>query len=176
MSGLNKGLGNVEVTLKWDPSPLGEPGNDLDIVAATYTEEAPHGDPDYLVHFDSRAPDGTITLNRDSQTGQGFGSDEVMTLELERLAATYVRVVVGVVIQQREGRKTFGEVANTSVRIREGYDDLAENDFASVGGATAATIAEFVRGEAGEWTFHGALRGFDADPEEFAAEMGRRRV
>ncbi|WP_167538231.1 TerD family protein, partial [Streptomyces caniferus] len=85
MSTFNKGIEKVEVTLKWDPSPLGTPDNDLDIVAATYTADAPHGDPAYLVHFDSRSPDGTITLNRDSRTGQGFGFDEIMTLELDRL-------------------------------------------------------------------------------------------
>ncbi|BCK68101.1 hypothetical protein Srufu_020540 [Streptomyces libani subsp. rufus] len=95
MSTLSKGIEKVEVTLKWDPSPLGTPDNDLDIVAATYTADAPHGEPAYLVHFDSRSPDGTITLNRDSRTGQGFGFDEIMTLELDRLAETYTRVIVG---------------------------------------------------------------------------------
>ena len=35
--------------------------NDLDIIAATYGADAPYGSPVYLVHFDSRSPDGTIT-------------------------------------------------------------------------------------------------------------------
>lgn len=156
MSTLNKGIEKVEVTLKWDPSPIGTPDNDLDIVAATYPADAPHGDPAYLVAFDSRSPDGTITLNRDSRTGQGFGADEIMTLELDRLSETYARVLVGVAIQQGEGRKVFGDVANTAVRIREGYTDLAEDDFASVAGATAATVAEFTRDETGKWRFHPA--------------------
>ncbi|WP_407549473.1 TerD family protein [Streptomyces sp. Pv4-95] len=171
MSTLNKGIEKVEVTLKWDPSPLGAPDNDLDLVAATYTD-APHNDPAYLVHFDSRSPDGTITLNRDSRTGQGFGFDEVMTLELGRLAETYTRVVVGVAIQQREGRKTFGDIENTHVLVREGYTDLAENDFADVAGATAARVAVFARDEHGEWRFHADVRGFDTDPDEFAGLMG----
>ncbi|WP_328390996.1 TerD family protein [Streptomyces sp. NBC_00400] len=169
----NKGIEKVEVTLQWDPSPLGTPDNDLDIVAATYTADAPHGDPAYLVHFDSRSPDGTITLNRDSRTGQGFGSDEVMTLELDRLSDTYTRVIVGVAIQQGEGRKVFGDIQNTLVRIREGYTDLAENDFTEVAGATAATVAEFIRDETGQWRLRPALRGFDTDPAGFASLMGR---
>ncbi|MFF7231877.1 tellurium resistance protein TerD [Streptomyces sp. 2333.5] len=173
MSTLNKGIEKVEVTLKWDPSPIGTPDNDLDIVAATYPADAPHGDPAYLVAFDSRSPDGTITLNRDSRTGQGFGADEIMTLELDRLSETYARVLVGVAIQQGEGRKVFGDVANTAVRIREGYTDLAEDDFASVAGATAATVAEFTRDETGKWRFHPGLRGFDADPDAFVSLMGR---
>ncbi|CAL9611506.1 TerD family protein [Streptomyces albus] len=172
MSGLSKGLGKVEVTLKWDPSPMGEPDHDLDLVAATYTAEAPDGEPAYLVHFDSRSPDGTITLNRDSKTGQGFGSDEVMTLELERLADTYVRVVVGVAVQQGEGRKTFAQVPNTAVRIREGYEELSATDLTGVAGSTAATVAEFVRGETGEWHHKVVLRGFDGTPEEFPSRMG----
>ncbi|MBM4793099.1 TerD family protein [Streptomyces sioyaensis] len=173
MSTLNKGIEKVEVTLKWDPSPIGTPDNDLDIVAATYPADAPHGDPAYLVAFDSRSPDGTITLNRDSRTGQGFGADEIMTLELDRLSETYARVLVGVAIQQGEGRKVFGDVANTAVRIREGYTDLAEDDFASVAEATAATVAEFTRDETGKWRFRPGLRGFDADPDAFVSLMGR---
>ncbi|MFG2831796.1 TerD family protein [Streptomyces sp. NPDC048434] len=173
MSTFNKGIEKAEVTLKWDPSPLGTPDNDLDIIAATYTADAPHGDPAYLVHFDSRSPDGTITLNRDSRTGQGFGFDEIMTLELDRLSDTYARVVVGVAIQQGEGRKVFGDIENTAVRIREGYTDLAENDFTEVAEATAATVAEFARDEAGQWRFRAALSGFDTDPDAFASLMGR---
>ncbi|MGW2842202.1 TerD family protein [Streptomyces sp. NPDC001493] len=169
----NKDIEKVEVRLKWDPSELGEPPNDLDIIAGTYVADAPFGDPDYLVHFDSRSPDGTITLNRDSRNGQGFGFDEVMTLELDRLAERYVRVVVGVAIQQRDGRKTFGAVAHTGVQIREGYTELAEDDFSRVASATAAVVAEFTRDGAGLWTFHSVLRGFDGDPGTFAAEMGR---
>ncbi|BDH14432.1 TerD family protein [Streptomyces hygroscopicus] len=172
MSTFNKGIEKVEVTLKWDPSPFGTPDNDLDIIAATYTADAPHGDPAYLVHFDSRSPDGTITLNRDSRTGQGFGFDEIMTLELDRLSDTYTRVVVGVAIQQGEGRKVFGDIENTAVRIREGYTDLAENDFTEVADATAARVAEFTRDEAGQWRFRAALRGFATDPDAFVSQMG----
>ncbi|WP_405602842.1 TerD family protein [Streptomyces sp. NBC_01410] len=172
MSSLNKGVRKAEVTLRWDPSPLGEPAHDLDIVAATYPAEAPHGEPAYVVHFDSRSPDGTIILTRDSKTGQGFGSDEVMTLEFDRLAPTYGRVVVGVVIQQRDGRRVFSDIANTLVRILEGHTELAQNDFAAVLESTAAVVGEFVRSDAGEWQFHETVRGFDADPQAFVDLMG----
>ncbi|MGW7363843.1 TerD family protein [Streptomyces sp. NPDC054841] len=172
MSSFSKGLRKVQVTLKWDPSPIGAPANDLDIVAATYSADATHGKPAYLVHFGSRSPDGTITLNRDSETGQGFGSDEIMTLELDRLADGYTRVVVGVVIQQRTGEKRFSDITNTGVRILEGPVELASDDLSGVPDATAATIAEFTRGDTGEWRLHTVVRGFDADPAEFAQLMG----
>ncbi|MEK2477807.1 TerD family protein [Streptomyces noursei] len=172
MSTFNKGIEKVVVALGWDPSPIGEPDIDLDLIAATYPADAPHGEPAYLVHFDSRSPDGTITLNRDSRTGQGFGDDEVMTLELERLSERYARVVVGVVIQQAHGRKVFGEVANTLIEVREGYTRLARNDFAGVPDATAAACAEFARDASGEWRFQPVLRGFDTNPDEFARLMG----
>ncbi|KAF4408089.1 MULTISPECIES: TerD family protein [Streptomyces] len=176
MSSLNKGLGKVEVTLKWDPSPLGEPDIDLDIIAGTYSAADPYGDPVYLVHFDSRSPDGTITLNRDSRTGQGFGVDEAMTLEFERISEEYARVVVGVAIQQREERRTFGHVPHTAARISEGVNELAAYDFGDVAGATASTIAEFRRDEAGVWEFREDVRGFDEDPDAFGRLMGRRPV
>ncbi|MFF1360072.1 TerD family protein [Streptomyces sp. NPDC058297] len=175
MSSFKKGLKKVEVALKWDPSPIGTPPHDLDIIAATYRSDDPGGAPAYVVHFDSRSPDGTITLNRDSTTGQGFGFDEVMTLELERLSPSYARVVVGIAIQQGERATVFGAVANTAVRIREGYTDLAQNDFSVVADSTAAVIAEFARDDSGEWAFREVLQGFDSDPTSFAAVMGSAR-
>ncbi|MET7442013.1 TerD family protein [Streptomyces sp. NPDC004082] len=175
MNGLSKGIDKVEVAVKWDPSPAGEPNTDLDVVAATYLADDPYGNPDYVVHFDSRSPDGTIYLDRDSQDGKGFGWDEVMTLELNRLNGRYARVVVGVVIQQRSVHRTFAGVINPGLRMREGYTVLAEDDFSGVAGATAATVGEFVRDESGEWTFHPGIDGFDTDPASFTRIMGARR-
>ncbi|MDX3238478.1 TerD family protein [Streptomyces sp. ME03-5709C] len=173
MSNVTKGLAKVEVRLKWDPSPAGAPVSDLDIVAATYSAADPYGAPAYLVHFDSRSPDGTITLNRDSKTGRGLGFDEVMTLELDRLSPGYQRVVVGVVVQQRDGRMTFGDVAGTGVHVVEGHTDLAASDLGEVASATAATVGEFRRGDAGEWHFRPGVHGYDADPVSFTRLMGR---
>lgn len=172
MSSASKGIRRVEARLRWDPSPLGAPASDLDIIAGTYRKGALYGAPDYLVYFESRSPDGTIWLNRDSRTGQGLGFDEVMTLELDRLGEGYGRVVVGAAIQQRDGQMTFGQVANPGFQIVEGYAVLAEGDFAAVAGATAATLAEFVRDGSGAWSFHELVRGFDADPDTFARTMG----
>ncbi|MEU9479616.1 TerD family protein [Streptomyces sp. NPDC048191] len=174
MAGFSKGIGKVEVGLKWDPSPAGEPPSDLDLVAATFLSGDPYGTPAYVVHFDSRSPDGTIFLNRDSTDGRGFGWDEVMTLELDRLDDRYARVVVGAVIQQRYGHKTFVNVLNPAMRIRvDRYTVLAQDDFGSVLGATAATIAEFVRDESGEWAFRPGVHGFAEDPATFTRVMGR---
>ncbi|MEV0323195.1 TerD family protein [Streptomyces sp. NPDC050658] len=174
VSRVSKGIQKVEVGLKWDPSPIGDAPYDLDIIAATYSADAPYGSPVYLVHHGSRSPDGTITLNKDSRTGQGFGFDEVMTLELDRLAPAYARVVVGVAIQQQHGeeQKVFGDITNTAVRIREGYTDLAQTDLTGVSGSSASTIAEFTRDASGAWSFRETIRGFDADPTSFAALMG----
>ncbi|GAA3894868.1 TerD family protein [Streptomyces sp. NPDC003631] len=172
MSDLNKGIRKVELAVKWDPSPPGQPPTDLDIVAATYLASDPYGKPGYVVHFDSRSPDGTIYLNRDSLDGKGFGWDEVMTLELHRLDSKYARVVAGVVIQQRTGHRTFVGVLNPALRLREGYTVLAEDDFGGVLGATAATVAEFVRDASGEWMFRPGIHGYDTDPQSFARVMG----
>jgi stress response protein SCP2 len=172
MSSLNKSLATAEVAIRWDPSPVGEPDHDLDLVAAPYTAQAPYGDPAYLVYFDSRSPDGTIYLNRDSHDGQGLGYDEVMTVELHRLADTYVRLLIGVVIQQQAQRLTFGQVQGTGVRVRADDEVVAVDDFAGVSGSTAAVVAEFVRDASGAWVFRPVLHGFDTDPATFARTMG----
>ncbi|MEV7413949.1 TerD family protein [Streptomyces sp. NPDC089919] len=175
MSGIRKGLAKVEIALRWDPSPAGSPPHDLDLVAGAYPAADPYGEPAYLVHFGSRSPDGTITLNRDSQTGQGLGYDEVMTLELDRLSDALGRVVVGVVIQDTAGAVTFGQVAAAGLRIRSGYTDLVEGGFTAVAEATAAVVAEFVRGPSGDWSLDAEPAGFTVAPAEFTRLMGAAR-
>lgn len=173
MSSIGKGVGKAEVRLKWDPSPLGEPPRHLDIVAATYSADDPHGRPVYIVHYDSRSPDGTINMTRHSQTGQGFGYVEVMVLELDRLASSYGRVVVGVVIHQDRGRRTFGDISNAGVLVVERYTELLSDDFGQVADSTATTVAEFARDDSGAWQFRPMIRGYDSDPLPFTLEMGR---
>ncbi|MFF5188195.1 TerD family protein [Streptomyces sp. NPDC000345] len=172
MSSGSKGLEKVEVRLKWDPSPLGRPPHHLDIIAATYSADAPYGQPVYIVHFDSRSPDGTINMSRHSQTGQGFGYVEAMTLELDRLAPSFARVVVGVAIHQNTGPKFFGDLSNAGVLVVDGYTELMKDDFAQIAGSTAGTVAEFAKDTSGTWEFHEMVRGFDSEPAVFSAEMG----
>ncbi|MGQ4475751.1 TerD family protein [Streptomyces sp. SAS_276] len=172
MSSVSRGLGKVEVRLRWDPSPWGQPPRHLDIVAATYSVHDLHAHPAYIVHSESRSPDGTINMSRHSETGQGFGFVEVMVLELDRLASSYARVMVGVAIHQDHGLRTFGDISNAGVLIVEGYTELVTDDFERVAGSTAATVAEFTRDGSGGWELHEMLRGFDGNPAVFAAEMG----
>ncbi|MGP4110077.1 TerD family protein [Streptomyces sp. 4N509B] len=170
----SKGIEKVEVGLRWDASPMGHAPVDLDIIAGTFRADDPQGAPAYLVHHDSRSPDGTITLTRESGTGQGFGYDEVMVLELGRLAPEYGRVVVGVAIQQRSGPTAFGDVRGAEYRVAEGYTELLKGDFAAVATCTAATVGEFVRDGLGLWQFRPGMRGFeDTGPTAFAALFGR---
>jgi stress response protein SCP2 len=166
-------VGKTDVRLKWDPSPWNQPPLHLDIIATTYSRDAPHGRPVYAVHFDSRSPDGTINMSRHSQTGQGFGYVEEMTLELDRLASSFARVVVGVAIHQNKGRKVFADISNVGVLVVEGYKELLKDDFTQVGESCAATVAEFVRDASGVWKFQQMIHGFDSGPALFTTEMGR---
>ncbi|MFF3511647.1 TerD family protein [Streptomyces sp. NPDC002573] len=153
-------------------SPLGEAPRHLDIIAATYSADDPYGRPVYVVHYDSRSPDGTINMSRHSQTGMGFGFVEVMVLELDRLAPVYKRVVVGVAIHQNSGPRTFGDISNAGVVVVQGYRQLIADNFEQVADATAATVVEFTRDSSGVWELREMVRGFDSDPVLFTAEMG----
>ncbi|MEW2167113.1 TerD family protein [Streptomyces sp. NPDC007084] len=172
VSGVSRGLTKVEVKLRWDPSPFGEPPRHLDIMAATYSADAPHGRPVYVVHTESRSPDGTINMSRHSETGQGLGFVEVMVLELDRLASSYQRVVVGVAIHQNQGALTFGDMTRAGVLVVEDYTELLEIDFARVAASTATTVVEFTRDTTGTWALREMVRGFDGSPTAFAAQMG----
>ncbi|MFJ5306938.1 TerD family protein [Streptomyces sp. NPDC088350] len=175
MSSTGKSVGKVEVKLKWDPSPWSRPPHHLDIIATTYSADAPYGRPVYVVHYDSRSPDGTINMPRHSETGLGFGFVEVMVLELDRLAPSFTRVVVGVAIHQNPGPKTFGDLSNAGVLVVEGYQKLLEDDFSRLAESTATTVAEFTRDASGTWEFHAMIQGFDSDPVDFTAAMGSVR-
>ncbi|KPI06693.1 stress protein [Actinobacteria bacterium OK074] len=175
MSTIGKGLGTVEVRLRWDPSPLGEPPRHLDIVGAVYSADAPYGPPVYVVHYESRSPDGTIAMSRHSETGRGLGFDEVMVLEFDRIPAAYTRVVVGVIIHQDGVPRTFADIANLGVAVVANYRELMADDLARVADATTATVAEFTSNGSEGWEFHGALHGLRIDPADFAAEMGAVR-
>ncbi|MET7486823.1 TerD family protein [Streptomyces sp. NPDC005538] len=172
VSTISKVEGKVEVRLRWDPSPFGEPPRHLDIVAATYSADAPYGRPVYVVHTESRSPDGTINMSRHSETGQGYGYIEVMVLELDRLASSFARVVVGVAIHQSGGPRTFGDLSHARALVVEGYKELLSDDFAGVAGSTAATVGEFTKDASGAWEFRSMVRGFDSEPVGFTAEMG----
>ena len=175
MSRISKAFGKVEVKLRWDPSPLGEPPRHLDIVAATYSVDDPYGRPEYIVHWDSRSPDGTINMSRHSHTGQGFGFVEVMVLELDRLASSYGRVVVGVVIHQNTVPRTFGDMSNAGVVVAQRHTELVADDFSQVAGSTATTVAEFTRNGSDQWELREMIQGSDKEPVAFTAEMGSFR-
>ncbi|MFD4973222.1 TerD family protein [Streptomyces sp. NPDC058424] len=175
MGSVSSGLGKVEVRLKWDPSPWGESPRHLDIVAATYAVDDPFGEPVYVVHYDSRSPDGTINMNRHSQTGMGFGFVEVMSLEFDRLSSAYSRVVVGVIIHQEPDPRTFGDMSNAGVVVVEGYQELLADDFSGVAAARATKVAEFTRNDSGAWEMHEMIRGSDSEPAGFMGEMGTVR-
>ena len=138
--------------------------------------DAPYGSPVYLVHFDSRSPDGTITLNRDSTTGQGFGFDEVMTLELDRLAGSFVRVVVGVAIQPQRGAADLRrDREHRGPHPRGVHGPGASSTSSEVSGYPVSTVAEFTRDESGAWSFRQDVRGFDTEPDDVASVMGSER-
>ena len=114
-------------------------------------------------------------MSRHSETGVGLGFVEVMVLELDRLASSYARVVVGVAIHQDRGVLTFGDIRNAGVLVVEDYRELMTDDLSRVAGSNATTIAEFTRDGSGAWSLHEAVRGFDGSPTAFAAEMGNAR-
>ncbi|GGR92583.1 hypothetical protein GCM10010269_34500 [Streptomyces humidus] len=79
---------------------------------------------------------------------------------------------MGVAIHQNTGPKTFGDLSNAGVLVVVGYAELLKNDFAKLAGATAGTVAEFVRDASGTWEFHEMVRGFGSEPIVFGTEMG----
>ncbi|CAM5625012.1 hypothetical protein SALBM217S_04274 [Streptomyces griseoloalbus] len=136
VNGLSKGIRKVEIALKWDPVASGQPPTDLDLVAAPYLA-TPLRQPRLPGALRQPLPYGTITSTVTARTARarlGRGHDARTRAPRRALRARGGR--------RRHtaapGRRTFASVANPALRIREGYTVLAEDDFGTVPGATAA--------------------------------------
>lgn len=117
---------------------------------------------------------GVLTRSYQGQTGQGFGCIEVMVLEPDCLAPAYGRVVVGVVIHQDGGRRTFGDIHNAGLLVVQRYTELLADDFSGVADSTATTVPEFVRDGSGEWEMREMVRGIRQRSGAFHPGDGRR--
>lgn len=172
VSSVSTVAGKVEVRLRWDPSPWGQQPRHLDIVAATYSADAPHGRPVYVVNSESRSPDGTINMSRRQRERPGVrvhGGDGPRTRPSRRVV--------------RAGGRRGGDPPE-----RRGQDvrrAVARQD-AGRGGVQGAAVRRLHGGgrihrRDGRGVHQGRLRrlgvppdgaGFDSEPAGFSAEMG----
>lgn len=122
LSKMSPDLRSVNVGLGWE---LGSGGQsyDLDVEAFMLGQDGRVvGDNWFVFYNQPVSPDGAVRSNGDSRDGRGGGDDEVISVNLDRLAQSVQRIVFVVTINEA---KTYGY--NFS-NVRDAYVRIADAD------------------------------------------------
>ncbi len=157
------GLKSIIIGLGWDTHTGDGQGFDLDVSAFLLGETGRVGqDADFIFYNNLRSADGSVEHAGDNRTGAGEGDDEALKINLEKIPAHVVRIVVVASIHEAEARKqNFGMVANAFIRVVNlaDYREIARFDLSGdLGTETALLFGEIYR-QGGDWKFKAVGQG-----------------
>ncbi|MEU2121296.1 TerD family protein [Nocardia niwae] len=165
-------LEHVTVGLGWGPAARRRwfgrrPEIDLNIAALLFTADRLV---DVVYHEQLTSADGSVRLHGDSLTGAGAGDDEIVSVDLSRLASHVTTVLFLVTCYTGQ---TFEQVANAYCRV---VDSVAGTQLARhelTGGAYPGLVLGRVRRGAESWRFEAVGKGVQArHPVEAIAHIG----
>lgn len=170
------GLSRFLLGLGWDTRK--SDGADFDLDASAFLVDANgkvRSDADFIFFNQPAAADQSVVHQGDNLTGEGDGDDEVIVVDLSKIAADVDKVVIGVTIHEAETRKqNFGMVSNAFVRVVDEKSDeevvrydLSE-DFST---ETALVFGEIYRRD-DEWKFRAVGQGFQGGLGPMARSFG----
>jgi tellurium resistance protein TerD len=169
-------LTSVAVALGWDTRTTTGADFDLDASALLCGENGKVVDDQHFVFFNNlQSPDGSVEHTGDNLTGEGEGDDEVINVDLSRMAAAVTKIVFPVSIYDAEARQqSFGQVVNAYIRIIDRATDteLARYDLTEDASTeTAMIFGELYRLDA-EWKFRAIGQGYASGLGGIAKDYG----
>ncbi|MBF6204263.1 MULTISPECIES: TerD family protein [Nocardia] len=126
---------------------------------------------DVVYHEQLNSTDGSVRLHGDSITGEGSGDDEIISVDLSRLATEVTTVLFLVTCYTGQ---SFERIANAYCRVIDtaAGTQLARYDLTG-GGAHTGLVLGRVRRTDGGWQFEGIGRGVRArHPVEAIGQIG----
>lgn len=119
------GLNNIVAGLGWDPAVVNGHSVDLDLSLFMLGADGKLVADEYFIFYNNpTSPDGSTNYPGDSRGGEGDGDDEVITMDLSRIAASVEFLYFAVTIDQSEERgHNFGHVQNSYINIRNAADN-----------------------------------------------------
>ncbi|MGV9411638.1 TerD family protein [Nocardia sp. NPDC003693] len=158
----------VAVALGWDASDLDlvvhpdgtlEPGVrvDLNVAALLFSADDQLMDAVYYGQLSSR--DGSVRHTGDNLTGEGAGDNEVIVLDLARLAPEVTTVIV--VITSYSGQ-SFSNIANAYCRLLDAGTDTEITRYLLSGGPHTALVMGKLERTPGFWAYEGIGVGIPA--------------
>jgi tellurium resistance protein TerD len=176
LSKAEPGLTKILIGLGWTPRATAGTEFDLDatcfVLAATGKVRS---DADMIFYNQKESEDGTIRHMGDNRTGVGDGDDEVIAVDLARVAADVQRLVACVTIHEAdERRQNFGMVGEAYVRVvnAETKREIARYDLSEDASVETAMIFGEVYRHDGEWKFKAVGQGFAGGLGALAGNFG----
>ena len=167
---------NILVGLGWNARATDGAAFDLDASAFLLKERGKvSSDAGFIFYNQKASPCGGVVHQGDNTTGEGDGDDEVVKIDLSKLAGDVQKVAFSVTIHDADSRRqNFGQVSDAYIRLVDeasGQEvaryDLSED--ASV--ETAITFGELYRHN-GEWKFKAVGQGFQGGLGPMARNYG----
>lgn len=161
----NPGLTALHVGLGWDEIPKGG-GKDYDLDAfVILLEGGKFTKKENLIYFGNLTmADGSVIHTGDNLTGKGDGDDEIVYINLDKIAASVDKLIIGVNIYKADEKgQKFGAVKNASMRLVNKANDqeLAKYDLAEdYSKHVGVEFGELYRHN-GEWKFGATGVGFE---------------
>ncbi len=160
------GLKKIKVGLGWDANAT-DTGGKFDLDASLFLlgkDGKVVSDENFIFYNNKTSPCGGVVHQGDNLTGAGDGDDEVILIELDKVAPEVDKIIFTVTINDAEANKqNFGQVSNSLIRIlnQDGEKEIAkyelDEDYSS---ETAINFGELYRKNDG-WNFKAVGAGFN---------------
>jgi tellurium resistance protein TerD len=160
------GLKLIRVGLGWDENQT-DTGNDFDLDASAFLVSKNGrvlSDNHFIFYGNKTSPCGAIIHQGDNLTGGGDGDDEVIEIDLSKVASDIEKIVFTVTIHEADSRRqNFGQVDNSFIRIvnQQNQTEITkyelDEDYST---ETAINFGELYR-KNGNWNFKAVGAGFN---------------
>ena len=170
------GLQEVLVGLGWDVRETEGTMFDLDASAFLVDASGKSRSADDFIFYNNKSnANGSVVYGGDNRTGQGEGDDETIKIDVTKIPAGTVRIVIVVTIDEAESRKqNFGQIRNAYIRVVDNKlnKEIARFDLGEDASLETGIIFGEIYMHNGEWKFKAVGQGVKGGLEAFLVMFG----
>ena len=158
-------LDDVYIGLGWDASSDNAVEFDLDAcIFMLNREDKVRSSEDLIFYNQVRGEDDSVIFGHDNRTGEGYGDDEYLIVNLSRVPWDIMKLSICVTIYDAQNRQqSFGKVKNSFVRLvnKATHREVARYDLTeNCTDETAFVFGELIRSGQKNWSFRAAGQGY----------------
>ncbi len=176
LSKTDPSLKRILVGLGWDQRATD--GNEFDLDASAFlltSQGKVRGEHDFIFYNQLRAADGSVEHTGDNRSGAGDGDDEVIKVNLDKIAADVDKIAITVTIHDAESRRqNFGQIANAFIRVvnEDTNAEIVRFDLAEDYSTETAMIFGEIYRHNGEWKFRAVGQGYAGGLAAMCGQFG----